>query len=71
MKNGNGGDKGQKGTSVQQKATVDGMAHYSALCLKSNGIRLMQITTTDTERRGLESKRRPENEYDKKTCTKN
>ena len=44
-----GGDKGQ----TQQKAIVDGMAHYSALCLKSNDIRLMQITMTETERGGL------------------
>ena len=50
---GHGGDKGQKGKPAKQKAIVDGIAHYSVLCLKSNDIQLMQITRTETERRGL------------------
>ena len=33
-----GGDKGQKGKPAKQKVIVDGMAHYSALYLKSNDI---------------------------------
>ena len=48
-----GVDKGQKGKSAKQKAIVDGMAHYSVLCLNSNVIRFMQITMTETEHRGL------------------
>ena len=34
------GDKGQKGKSTKQKVIAEGMAQYSALCLKSNDIRL-------------------------------
>ena len=48
-----GGDKGQKRKPAKQKAVIYGMAHYSVLCLKSNDIRLTQITMPETERRGL------------------